>query len=396
MFEINQNYLNLSGNYLFSAIQQKVKAFLAEQPDADLIRLGIGDVTLPLTPTVIAALHQATDEMARRETFHGYGPEQGYEFLRQAVADHEYRARGLDIAPAEIFISDGSKCDVGNIQEIFSAGCIVAISDPVYPVYLDSNLMAGRRIVYLPSTCENRFSPALPSEPVDVIYLCSPNNPTGTVLPREELIKFVDYARRHRALLLFDSAYSDYIREPGLVRSIYEIPGADEVAIEFKSFSKTAGFTGLRCAYTVIPRRLQYGGVSLHSLWNRRQCTKFNGVAYIVQRAAAAVYTPDGRREVAGLIDYYMTNADLIRSGLEQGGFEVYGGKNAPYIWWKLPNGFDSMHFFDKLLSTCRIIGTPGVGFGKEGEGYFRLTAFGDRDQPRGRLIPIAAAAAIL
>lgn len=375
MNKINENYLKLGGNYLFAELKKKTEAFQARHPEADIIRLGIGDVTLPLSPAVIQAMHKAVDEMSDAKTFRGYGPEQGYDFLIRAIIDGEYKSRGIELDMDEVFVSDGSKCDVANIQEIFSRDCKVAICDPVYPVYLDSNIMAGREVVFLPSTSGNGFSPELPDVDVDLIYLCSPNNPTGTVLTRRDLERWVDYATRKGAIILFDSAYSSYIQEPGLPGSIYEIPGAKEVAIEFKSFSKTAGFTGLRCAFTVVPKALG----KLNGFWNRRQCTKFNGVSYVVQRAAEAVYSEAGRGETAEMIRYYMGNAAIIREGLAKAGFEVYGGKNAPYIWWKLPSGLDSMNFAAKLLESCQVVGTPGVGFGACGEGYFRLTAFGSR-----------------
>lgn len=391
MARINSNYLDVNESYLFAWIKQEIDAYTAKHPDADVIRLGIGDVTQPLTAEVIGAMHRAVDEMASAATFRGYGPEQGYGFLREAIIEHEYRVRGIGhIAADEIFVSDGSKCDVGNIQEIFDADCSVAVTDPVYPVYLDTNLMAGRKrnIRFLPATPENGFRPELPDAPVDLIYLCSPNNPTGTVLDRSALAAWVDYAHRNSSVILFDSAYSAYIRDPQLPGSIYEIPGADEVAIEFKSFSKTAGFTGTRCAFTVVPKKLQRLGRdgkthSLHWMWNRRQCTKFNGVSYIVQRGAEAVYSPAGRRETAKLVDYYMENARLIREGLQSLGHRVYGGENAPYIWWILPEGVKSKEFFAQLLDRCRVVGTPGVGFGAHGEGAFRLTAFGDRERTR-------------
>jgi LL-diaminopimelate aminotransferase len=375
MSKINENYLKLGGNYLFAELKKRTEAFQKENPSADIIRLGIGDVTRPLSPAVIQAMHKAVDEMADPATFRGYGPEQGYDFLIRAIIEQEYRTRGVELDTDEVFVSDGSKCDVANIQEIFSAGCRVAICDPVYPVYLDSNVMAGRAVTFLPSTSANGFSPELPEQDVDLIYLCSPNNPTGTVLTRAGLERWVDYALRKNAVILFDSAYSSYIRDPELPGSIYEIPRAKEVAIEFKSFSKTAGFTGLRCAFTVVPKALG----KLNAFWNRRQCTKFNGVAYVIQRAAEAVYSEQGRGETAEMIAYYMGNAAVIRAGLSKAGFEVYGGENAPYIWWKLPRGLDSMDFAAKLLKSCQVVGTPGVGFGACGEGYFRLTAFGSR-----------------
>lgn len=395
MCEINSNYLKLPGSYLFAGIKRRVDAYRAAHPGAKIISLGIGDVTRPLVPAVIEAMHAAVDEMADAATFRGYGPEQGYDFLIDAIIRGEYTARGIEIDRDEVFVSDGSKCDVGNIQEIFSADARVAIGDPVYPVYLDSNVMAGRTggfgpdgrfagITYLTGNEANGFSPEPPEERVDLVYLCSPNNPTGTVLDRAALTRWVEYARENEAVILFDSAYSAYIREPDLPGSIYEIPGAKEVAIEFKSFSKSAGFTGVRCGFTVVPKALRRRDASgnmqrLNALWLRRQCTKFNGVCYIVQRAAEAVYSPAGVKQSREVIDYYMGNAELIRAGLTGAGFQVFGGKNAPYIWWKLPRGLDSTRFADTLLNACQVVGTPGVGFGPGGEGWFRLTAFGDR-----------------
>ena len=390
MNKLNANYDKLPGNYLFAAIGRQVAEYRKNHPGADIIRLGIGDVTRPLAPSVLAAMHRAVDELGSADTFRGYGPEQGYEFLRDAIIRGEYAARGVELDRDEIFVSDGSKCDVANIQELFSPDCTVAICDPVYPVYLDSNVMAGRtgtlrgdgrfeRVVYLPVTAENRFAPELPETPVDLIYLCSPNNPTGTALSRAELAKWVEYAKTSGALILYDSAYSAYISDPGCPGSIYEIPGAKEVAIEFKSFSKTAGFTGVRCAFTVVPKALG----KLNAMWNRRQCTKFNGVSYIVQRAAEAVYSDAGMREIRETIAYYMENARIIRAGLSAAGFTVCGGVDAPYIWWQLPEGVRSFDFFERLLGRCEVVGTPGSGFGPHGEGYFRLTAFGDRDRTR-------------
>ena len=407
MCEINSNYLKLPGSYLFAGIKRRVDAYREAHPDAKIISLGIGDVTRPLVPAVIEAMHAAVDEMADAATFRGYGPEQGYDFLIDAIIRGEYTARGIGIDRDEVFVSDGSKCDVGNIQEIFSADARVAIGDPVYPVYLDSNVMAGRTgelgsdgrfagITYLAGTEANGFSPEPPKERVDLVYLCSPNNPTGTVLDRAALTRWVEYARENEAVILFDSAYSAYIREPGLPGSIYEIPGAKEVAIEFKSFSKTAGFTGVRCAFCVVPEELtardSHGQFrSLNAMWHRRQCTMFNGVSYIVQRGAAAAYSPQGLASVRAHIDYYMENARIIREGLERAGHQVYGGLHAPYIWWKLPKGIASMDFFDTLLSTCQVVGTPGAGFGACGEGFFRLTAFGSRDNTLEAMRRIAA-----
>ena len=397
MVQINEHYLTLKPTYLFSEIARRVKTFAAAHPDARLIRLGIGDVTLPLAPTVVRAMHEAVDEMARADTFRGYGPETGYEFLTGLIAAHDYAARGVRVGTDEIFVSDGAKSDTGNIQEIFSADARVALVDPVYPAYVDTNAMAGRagtigadgrytRLLYLPATAENGFRPALPDRPVDLLYLCYPNNPTGATLPRDVLRTWVDWARRHQAVILYDAAYEAYIRDPDVPHSIFEIEGARECAIEFRSFSKTAGFTGTRCAFTVVPKELQGRTAqgepsSLHALWFRRQSTKFNGVPYVVQRGAAASYTDAGRKEVRTAVDFYMENARIIRDGLRAAGFQVYGGENAPYIWVKTPPGLDSWALFDRLLTEAHVVGTPGVGFGPSGEGYFRFTAFGRRDQ---------------
>ncbi|OLC33298.1 MAG: LL-diaminopimelate aminotransferase [Candidatus Rokubacteria bacterium 13_1_40CM_4_69_5] len=397
MARVNEHYLKLKSSYLFSEIARRLTAFQAAHPGAKIIRLGIGDVTLPLAPAIIRALHEAVDEMARPETFRGYGPEPGYEFLTEQIAAHDYGTRGVRVSPDELFVSDGGKSDSANIQEIFAPDCVVAVTDPVYPVYVDSNVMAGRGgvpdasgryagLVYLPCTAENDFQPALPDRPVDLIYLCYPNNPTGAVMTKAALKRWVDYARRQGAVLLYDAAYEAYIREPGIPHSIFEVEGAREVAVEFRSFSKTAGFTGTRCAFTVVPQEL-FGvaasgeRVSLHALWLRRQSTKFNGVPYIVQKAAAAVYTEEGARQVRGQVDYYLDNARIIREGLEAIGLRVYGGKNAPYLWVKTPGRLDSWAFFDKLLQEAHVVGTPGAGFGPSGEGYLRLTAFGRRDE---------------
>ncbi len=397
MARVNDHYLKLGSSYLFSEIARRVQAFQAAHLQAKLIRLGIGDVTQPLPAAVIKGLHAAVDEMARAETFRGYGPETGYEFLTGLIAKHDYGARGVSVGLDEIFVSDGAKSDTANIQEIFAPDCVVALTDPVYPVYLDSNVMAGRagalgadgrydRVVYLPCTAENDFEPALPARPVDLIYLCYPNNPTGSVLSRVGLKRWVDHARRQGAVILYDAAYEAYIRDPEIPHSIYEIEGAREVAIEFRSFSKTAGFTGTRCAFTIVPKELMGTGadgkpVSLNALWFRRQSTKFNSVPYVVQRGAAAVYTDEGRQQTRAIIDYYMENARIIRQGLEAAGLRVYGGRNAPYIWVKTPPGLSSWDFFDKLLGEAHVVGTPGAGFGPSGEGYFRLTAFGRREQ---------------
>lgn len=396
MATINDNYLKLPGSYLFAEIARRVAAFKEANPDADIIRLGIGDVTQPLPPACIEAMHKAVDEMASADTFRGYGPEQGYSFLTDAIIEHNYKARGIEIASDEIFISDGSKSDCGNIQEIFGTDNRVAITDPVYPVYLDTNVMAGRTgtinpdghfegVTYLPCDASNDFAPALPQERVDMIYLCCPNNPTGTTLSRTELKKWVDYARENEAVILFDAAYAAYITEDDVPRSIYEIEGAKDVAIEFRSFSKTAGFTGTRCGYTIIPKTVKGHAadgslVEFNKLWNRRHTTKFNGTAYIVQRGAAAIYTEEGQKQVRETIAYYMENARIIREGLQAAGIKAYGGVNAPYIWLQTPNDMPSWDFFDKLLTEVHIVGTPGAGFGPCGEGYFRLTAFGNRE----------------
>jgi len=394
---VNDHYLELKSSYLFSDIAKRIAAFGEAHPGAKLIRLGIGDVTQPLPSAVVKALHEAADEMARPETFKGYGPETGYPFLTELIAMHDYGALGVKVAPDEIFVSDGAKCDTTNIQEIFGADCTVALTDPVYPAYVDSNVMAGRagradatgrydRLVYLPATAENAFKPALPTRQVDLIYLCYPNNPPGAGLSREALAEWVDYARRHQAVILYDAAYEAYIRDADVPHSIFEIDGAREVAIEFRSFSKTAGFTGTRCAFTVVPKELMGQSatgeaVSLHALWFRRQSTKFNGVPYIIQKASAAVYTPDGQRQVREAVDFYMENARIIRDGLVAVGLTVYGARNAPYIWVKTPPGLGSWQLFDKLLNEAHVVSTPGAGFGPSGEGYLRLTAFGQRDQ---------------
>lgn len=389
MFTINENYLKLQGNYLFSTIAGKVNEYKANNQNADIIRLGIGDVTQPIVPAIIEALHKAVDEMGTEEGFHGYGPEQGYAFLRETIAREDYRARGCEIKADEIFISDGAKCDVGNIQEIFGIDNRVAICDPVYPVYVDTNVMAGRTgaynsvtngfdgLIYMPCTPMNGFVPELPSVTPDIIYLCFPNNPTGMTITKERLQQWVDYANKNGSVILYDAAYEAYISEEGIPHSIYECEGARTCAIEMHSFSKNAGFTGLRLGYTVIPKELQCNGISLHSLWNRRHGTKYNGAPYIVQRAGEAVYSEAGKKQLSEQISYYMKNAKAIRQGLSSYGYTVYGGDNAPYIWWKVPNGKKSWQFFDELLEKIQIVGTPGVGFGVNGEGFFRLTAFG-------------------
>jgi LL-diaminopimelate aminotransferase len=395
MARLNEHYLKLKAGYLFPEIGRRVTKFCAENPSAKVIRLGIGDVTEPLAPAIIAAMHRAVDELGQRETFRGYGPEQGYDFLREAIAQHDFRARGCDIAADEIFVSDGSKCDTGNILDILDLQNTVAVQDPVYPVYVDTNVMSGRTgpadaqgryagLTYLPCTAENGFAPALPQQPVDIIYLCYPNNPTGAVAKRETLQQWVDYCREHGSLLLFDAAYEAFIQSPEIPHSIYEIPGAREVAIEFRSFSKNAGFTGTRCAFTVVPKDLRLSTSSgqrepLYPLWNRRHTTKFNGVSYIVQRGAEAVYSPEGQTQTRATIQFYMENAQLLRAGLTAAGLQVFGGENAPYIWLKTPGNTTSWEFFDQLLGRAHVVGTPGSGFGAAGEGYFRLSAFNSR-----------------
>ncbi len=390
---INENYIKLPGGYLFSDIARKVSEFKASHPDANVIRLGIGDVTKPLASSVISALHKAVDEMSEASSFRGYGPEQGYDFLVNTIVENDYKARGLSIAVDEIFVSDGSKSDTGNIGDILGLDNVVAITDPVYPVYVDTNAMAGRagelladgkwsKLVYVPCTSENDFIPSLPKEKVDIVYLCYPNNPTGTTLTKDQLKVWVDWAIENKVLILFDGAYEAYITESDVPHSIYEIEGAEQVAIEFRSFSKTAGFTGTRCAYTVVPKSVMgytKSGekVSLNKLWNRRHTTKFNGVPYIIQRAAEACYSEEGKAQVKAVVDYYLKNAKIIREGLSAQGLKVYGGINSPYIWVKTPNGMTSWGFFDYLLNDLNIVGTPGVGFGPSGEGYLRLTAFG-------------------
>ena len=397
MSYINENFLNLQESYLFSTIAKKVAKYVENNPNKNIIKLGIGDVTRPIVPACVEAMHKAIDEMGTANGFKGYGPEQGYEFLREAIVENDYQRRGIDIKKDEIFISDGAKCDCGNIVDIFSEDNKVAITDPVYPVYLDTNVMSGRsgkfdakaskyeNIIYLPITEENDFKPELPKEKVDMIYLCFPNNPTGTVLSKEELKKWVDYASKNNSIILYDSAYEAFITEENIPHSIYEIEGAKDVAIEFKSFSKNAGFTGVRCAYVVIPKELK--GFSkdgkeyeINKLWNRRTCTKFNGVSYIVQRGAEATFSERGKEEIKENINYYMENAKIIKQGLEEAGFKVCGGVNSPYVWLKVPKNISSWEFFDKLLEEVNIVGTPGSGFGPSGEGYFRLTAFGTRE----------------
>jgi len=396
MTKINDHYLKLQAGYLFPEIGRRVAKFAAEHPQAKIIRLGIGDVTEPLPGAVIEAMHRAVDEMGGRETFRGYGPDQGYDFLRKAIAENDYKSHGVDVSPDEIFISDGSKCDTGNILDIFGAENVVAVTDPVYPVYVDTNVMAGRTgqadgagrfagLVYLPVTAENDFVPALPSTRVDLIYLCYPNNPTGTVATRETLARWVDYAKRNNAIILYDAAYEAYISTPGIPHSIFEIPGARDVAIEFRSFSKTAGFTGTRCAFTVVPTTVtgtsaDGAKVDVYRLWYRRHSTKFNGVPYIIQRGAEAVYSSRGKEQVRALIDFYLTNARLLREGLSSLGLRVFGGVDAPYVWIKTPGNARSWDFFDRVLSQAHLVGTPGSGFGPSGEGYFRLSAFNSRE----------------
>ena len=376
--KINDNYLNLSSNYLFADIAKRVRAFKAQSPKADVISLGIGDVTQPLCPAVVEALHKAADEMGTAATFHGYGPEQGYDFLRNAIVEHVFRARGMSIDADEIFVSDGAKSDTGNFQELLSTDSVVAVTDPVYPVYVDSNLMAGRSIVKLPCTAENGFVPELPRQHVDVIYLCYPNNPTGTTLTKEQLKKWVDYSLSNDALIFYDAAYEAFIQNDDIPHSIYEIPGAKRCAVEFHSYSKTAGFTGVRCGFTVVPKDLQ---ISLNPLWNRRQTTKFNGTSYLSQRAAEAVYSPEGKKQVRATIQYYMKNASVMREELTDMNFKVYGGADSPYLWVRTPNSMTSWEFFDWMLHSAHVVCTPGAGFGPSGEGYVRLTAFGTHEK---------------
>ena len=395
MVQINENFLKLPGSYLFSEIARRVAAYSEVNPERKLIRLGIGDVTRPLPPAVTAAMHAAVDDMADAGRFHGYGPEQGYAFVRNAIAEKDYQARGVNIQPEEIFVSDGAKSDCGNIVDLFGPDNKVAVCDPVYPVYVDTNAMSGRagdfdeeagkwtNLVYMPCTAENGFLPELPQEPVDMIYLCFPNNPTGGAATRDQLKPWVDYANRTGAVILFDSAYEAFITRPGVPHSIFEIPGAETCAIEFRSFSKTAGFTGTRCAYTVVPKALERGGASLNAMWNRRQCTKFNGVPYIVQRGAEAVYTPEGQTQVREIIDCYQNNAKIIRDGLAAAGLTVSGGVDSPYVWARTPDGMGSWEFFDRLLTQANVVTTPGAGFGPSGEGYIRLTGFGETGATR-------------
>ena len=393
---VNVHFLNLQNNYLFADIAKKVNAFKVMHPKADVISLGIGDVTQPLAPAVIEAMHRATDEMATREGFHGYGPEQGYAFLREAILKNDFLPRGIHLDVDEVFINDGAKSDTGNIQELLHWDNFIGVTDPIYPVYIDSNVMIGRcgtfedgrwtNVVYMPCTAENGFTPSIPKDRhMDVIYLCYPNNPTGTVISKQELRKWVNYALKNDALILYDAAYQAYIRDPEIPHSIYEIRGARKCAIEFHSYSKTAGFTGVRCGYTIVPKDLTVADFegnrhSVHQLWNRRQCTKFNGASYISQRAAEAIYTPEGKVQIQATIDYYMANARLMLDTLRSLGYEVYGGENAPYIWMRTPDGTTSWQFFEELLYGANVVCTPGVGFGPSGEGYVRFTAFGSRE----------------
>ena len=399
--KINQNLAALPAGYLFAEIAKRVKEYAAAHPEADILRLGIGDVTRPLVPAVVNAMKDAADEMGTFQGFHGYGPDFGYDFLIDAIIRGDYASRGVKIEKDEVFVSDGAKSDVGNLQELFGAEAQIAVTDPVYPVYVDSNAMAGRlgayengrwtRLNYLPCNAENGFVPPLPGDEVDVLYLCYPNNPTGTVLTREQLQKYVDWALSHHALIVYDAAYKAFISDPAIPRSIYEIPGAEKCAMECCSFSKTAGFTGTRCAYTVVPKDLVFDGVSLNRLWGRRQATKFNGVSYVTQRAAAAVYTEEGQRQIMENIAYYRENARVIREGLEMAGVRVFGGMHAPYIWMKTPGALSGWDFFDLLLDKAHVVGTPGEGFGPSGAGYFRLTAFNTLEKTKEAVRRIAA-----
>ena len=406
MIRVNENFLKLQAGYLFPEIGRRVAAFAADNPDAQIIKLGIGDVTEPLSPAIIEAMHKAVDEMASADSFRGSGPEQGYGFLREAVIENEFAPRGVKLDPSEVFISDGSKCDTGNFQEIFGIDNVIAVTDPVYPVYVDTNVMAGRtggameegcyeRIVYMPCTADNNFVPELPSEPVDLIYLCYPNNPTGAVATKEQLKKWVDFAKENKAVILFDAAYEAFISDETIPHSIYEIDGAREVAVEFRSFSKTAGFTGIRCALIVVPKELKAytaddRAVEVNPIWNRRHSTKFNGASYVSQAGAAAIYTPQGKEQVKSIIELYMSNASVIRESLTGFGYNVYGGVNAPYVWLKTPEGLGSWEFFDTLLSKANVVGTPGAGFGAAGEGYFRLSAFNNPENVKEAMDRIA------
>ena len=391
---VNAHFLKLPNNYLFSDIAKKVNAFKVSHPKTDLIRLGIGDVTRPLPQASIEAMHKAVDELANKETFHGYGPEQGYDFLIDAVIRNDYAPRGVYLEPGEVFISDGAKSDTGNIGDILRHDNSIGVTDPIYPVYIDSNVMCGRagiledgrwsNVVYLPCLSENNFVPEIPDRRIDILYLCYPNNPTGTVISKAELKKWVNYALENDTLILYDAAYEAYIQDPDIPHSIYEIKGAKKVAIEFRSFSKTAGFTGVRCGYTVVPKELTAATlegerIPLNRMWNRRQCTKFNGTSYITQRGAEAIYTPEGKKQVKAIIQYYMANARIMKEALESTGLKVFGGENAPYLWVKTPGEVNSWKFFEQMLYEANVVGTPGVGFGPSGEGYIRLTAFGER-----------------
>ena len=391
---VNEHFLKLPNNYLFSDIAKKVNAFKVSHPKTDLIRLGIGDVTRPLPQASIEAMHKVVDELANKETFHGYGPEQGYDFLIDAVIRNDYTPRGVYLEPGEVFISDGAKSDTGNIGDILRHDNSIGVTDPIYPVYIDSNVMCGRagiledgrwsNVVYLPCLSENNFVPEIPDRRIDILYLCYPNNPTGTVISKAELKKWVNYALENDTLILYDAAYEAYIQDPDIPHSIYEIKGAKKVAIEFRSFSKTAGFTGVRCGYTVVPKELTAATlegerIPLNRMWNRRQCTKFNGTSYITQRGAEAIYTPEGKKQVKAIIQYYMANARIMKEALESTGLKVFGGENAPYLWVKTPGEVNSWKFFEQMLYEANVVGTPGVGFGPSGEGYIRLTAFGER-----------------
>ena len=391
---VNEHFLKLPNNYSFSDIAKKVNAFKVSHPKTDLIRLGIGDVTRPLPQASIEAMHKAVDELANKETFHGYGPEQGYDFLIDAVIRNDYAPRGVYLEPGEVFISDGAKSDTGNIGDILRHDNSIGVTDPIYPVYIDSNVMCGRagiledgrwsNVVYLPCLSENNFVPEIPDRRIDILYLCYPNNPTGTVISKAELKKWVNYALENDTLILYDAAYEAYIQDPDIPHSIYEIKGAKKVAIEFRSFSKTAGFTGVRCGYTVVPKELTAATlegerIPLNRMWNRRQCTKFNGISYITQRGAEAIYTPEGKKQVKAIIQYYMANARIMKEALESTGLKVFGGENAPYLWVKAPGEVSSWKFFEQMLYEANVVGTPGVGFGPSGEGYIRLTAFGER-----------------
>ena len=391
---VNEHFLKLPNNYLFSDIAKKVNAFKVSHPKTDLIRLGIGDVTRPLPQASIEAMHKAVDELANKETFHGYGPEQGYDFLIDAVIRNDYAPRGVYLEPGEVFISDGAKSDTRNIGDILRHDNSIGVTDPIYPVYIDSNVMCGRagiledgrwsNVVYLPCLSENNFVPEIPDRRIDILYLCYPNNPTGTVISKAELKKWVNYALENDTLILYDAAYEAYIQDPDIPHSIYEIKGAKKVAIEFRSFSKTAGFTGVRCGYTVVPKELTAATlegerIPLNRMWNRRQCTKFNGTSYITQRGAEAIYTPEGKKQVKAIIQYYMANARIMKEALESTGLKVFGGENAPYLWVKTPGEVNSWKFFEQMLYEANVVGTPGVGFGPSGEGYIRLTAFGER-----------------